>query len=56
MVSISDAVVEQFCRTKQGSFNAEDKELHYVGMDSESFGTPQFQYNWNKWKMVCFLS
>jgi len=41
---------------KQGSFNAEDKELHYVGLDSESFGKPQFQYNWNKWKMVCFLS
>jgi len=31
---------------KQGNFGAEDTELHYVGLDTESFGTPQFPYNW----------
>jgi lysophospholipase L1-like esterase len=31
---------------EQGSFKAEDTELHYVGMDANSYGTPQFPYNW----------
>ena len=31
---------------EQGSFSAEDTDLHYVGLDTESFGTPQFPYNW----------
>ncbi len=38
--NVCGAVIEQ------GSFNAVDKELHYVGMDADFFGTPQFPYNW----------
>ena len=31
---------------EQGSFMATDTELHYVGLDDNFFGTPQFPYNW----------
>jgi lysophospholipase L1-like esterase len=31
---------------EHGSFKETDKELHYVGLDADSFGTPQFPYNW----------
>lgn len=31
---------------EQGSFIVTDTELHYVGLDSNTFGTPQFPYNW----------
>jgi hypothetical protein len=29
-----------------GSFSSTDTELHYVGLDAHSFGTPEFPYNW----------
>lgn len=31
---------------EEGSFNGTDEELHMVEMDADSFGTPQFPYNW----------
>jgi len=31
---------------EQGSFKETDKELHYVVMDADTFGTPQFPDNW----------
>jgi lysophospholipase L1-like esterase len=38
--NVCGAVIEQ------GSFMDTDKELHYVGLDADSFGTPQFPHNW----------
>ncbi|WP_234122073.1 SGNH/GDSL hydrolase family protein [Clostridium hydrogenum] len=31
---------------EQGSFCEEDAELHYVEIDDEAVGTPEFPYNW----------
>jgi lysophospholipase L1-like esterase len=31
---------------EKGSFKDTDKDLHYVGLDADPFGTPQFPYNW----------
>jgi hypothetical protein len=29
-----------------GSFSEVDTQLHYVGLDADSFGTPEFPHNW----------